>query len=274
MVELRITKYDPRNRNEYGHYLLDEWTEVEDVEEGKVSIDRYLQIEDAYVLSVRMMMNLAGISQVMIVYLEDSGDRNTVPGYDGVVLPSPPQIGQIVRGTTLDLIVRMSLRDDIFCMLEGLNGFYLHVGGEFYMFSGFEGELPSGFAPPEGVFWEPFVSPHSIDEFLESLQEDMDLPSPLVLYEQSDLLALSLLQRFLQMVDDQVVRIEAVNFQKLQQLIAHQMYAQAIIRMCKEINALELEINEYFHDLTVRYCRANCIEEKYWGSLRERIARP
>ncbi len=44
----RITKYNPENRNELWHYIVDEWTAISDVEEYNIRWNEYKKVEFAY----------------------------------------------------------------------------------------------------------------------------------------------------------------------------------------------------------------------------------
>ena len=50
MFEFRVTKYDPKKRNEAGHYLLAEWTCFSEVGDS-VCLEEYERVEGAYLQS-------------------------------------------------------------------------------------------------------------------------------------------------------------------------------------------------------------------------------
>ena len=72
---LRITKYDPKNRDHNGWYIRDEWTDYSDIGkslEGKaLTRDEYLQVESAYISSV--LIECLGLESLKAVGLEYIG---------------------------------------------------------------------------------------------------------------------------------------------------------------------------------------------------------
>lgn len=63
-----VVKYDPTNRNENGHYLVDEWTDFSDI--GKVfggklfSYKDYLDIENKIIEAIIYMFNSNGCKKI------------------------------------------------------------------------------------------------------------------------------------------------------------------------------------------------------------------
>jgi len=59
MKNFRITKYDPKNRNDKGHYLYDHWTEFDHIGrtlEGElVTIDKYLNVESDFRFQIEVI---------------------------------------------------------------------------------------------------------------------------------------------------------------------------------------------------------------------------
>ena len=56
----RITKFDPKKRNEQGHFLDNyEWTALSDIrkqEFGNVSYEEYEKIESAYAEAIKLIL--------------------------------------------------------------------------------------------------------------------------------------------------------------------------------------------------------------------------
>jgi hypothetical protein len=73
----RISKYDPRHRDQHGAYQRDEWTASSDI--GKAFVDgvlterEYLRVEGPYVSAVRRLWNEAGEPPLQIQGLETYG---------------------------------------------------------------------------------------------------------------------------------------------------------------------------------------------------------
>jgi hypothetical protein len=159
MPAYRITKYDPAFRNESGSYARDEWTSVSDIGRSyrgsKFTLEEYRLMEDAYLLAVRAVMACAGVTDATVSGLEMS-DRNRSKAY--CQLPTLCE-GQTVSDEALDWVVRLALREELWCRLSGDSGFYVHFGYDYYMYAGFTGPAPLAFAPPPGLFLEAHVSP-------------------------------------------------------------------------------------------------------------------
>ena len=73
----RVTKYDPRFRDEHGHYtLIEEWTSPSDIGEtfdgNELTLDDYLRVEEAYIDSAIAFMEENGIQSVRVLGLEGS----------------------------------------------------------------------------------------------------------------------------------------------------------------------------------------------------------
>ncbi|MDQ6597759.1 hypothetical protein E2K98_25370 [Bacillus salipaludis] len=68
MFSWRITKYNPKKREEEGSYLdLEEWTSFSEVGK-KVSEEEYLKTESNYLNSITRFMNETGYKKL---YLDD-----------------------------------------------------------------------------------------------------------------------------------------------------------------------------------------------------------
>ena len=67
----------------------------------------------------------------------------------------------VVSDQDLDKVVRMTLREVIWCKMIGDNGVYLHFGYDYYMYIGSNIEAASLGAPPQGMFYEEMESPYA-----------------------------------------------------------------------------------------------------------------
>jgi hypothetical protein len=123
MNEYRITKYNPQNRNEFGHYLdIDEWTEFCEVG-SKVSLQEYEIIESNYIVSAIDLISNCTFSGLTIQGLEDY--RNNCPHKEGA----------LISLEKLNAVLRSLLRGDYWCKLESQEAF-IHIGYDFYMYVG------------------------------------------------------------------------------------------------------------------------------------------
>lgn len=67
--------------------------------------------------------------------------------------------GLALRGSAVDDVVRLALREVVWCRLESPSGFFVHFGYDYYMYVG----TPEAIEPPTvspRVFVEEFPSPY------------------------------------------------------------------------------------------------------------------
>jgi hypothetical protein len=135
----RLTKYDPRKRNTDGYFIGEEWTSVSDI--GRtlggqtLSLSEYLECENAYVESVRVLLAAADISSMRVTDLSQGLPEHQFR-LDDAVSESCRQVKdqQAVSGSSLEGIVRGCLREYMWCRLSGDGGSYLHFGYDYYMY--------------------------------------------------------------------------------------------------------------------------------------------
>jgi hypothetical protein len=158
----RVSKYDPRLRGPDGAYLVEDWTSASDI--GKtVSESEYRRVETNYTFAVRRFLQACGLDSLRVVDLESHP-----AALDGL----PPGIAAETRnhlgfagsdcaasGEALDWIVRLTLREAIWCRLNGEGGFYVHFGYDYYMYIGSD-DLAGAPDMPEGIFAEELSSPY------------------------------------------------------------------------------------------------------------------
>ena len=149
MNEYRVTKYNPENRNDHGHYLdKEEWTEFCEVGK-KVSLEEYTNIETAYIESAVDFISGSGIREFKVVALEDSSGQSKYKDND------------VVPVAALESVIRSLLRGEFWCRLESDLGF-IHVGWDYYMYVGVSSIGSSAIerAQNRGLFVETFNSPY------------------------------------------------------------------------------------------------------------------
>lgn len=129
MNSVRITKYDPRNRDANGHYtLVDEWASISDVGksfQGKIlTMEQYLAIEEKYIQAVEVLLQKNGSSDIAIVDLENHTDETAMDLSEGKT---------ISRNLMSDL-VKLILREKVWGRLVANNQFEIHFGYDYYMY--------------------------------------------------------------------------------------------------------------------------------------------
>ena len=152
MQQFRLTKYDPQHRNESGDYLVDEWTEFSDI--GKafngivLTLDVYENIERNYIETACQLLGMTTIQVFSATDIEGS---------------FPCDIDQkSISITVLPNILRGLLRNEFWCRLITHEGFYIHIGRDYYMYLGLPGQVESAteIAKNNGLFLEPSESPY------------------------------------------------------------------------------------------------------------------
>jgi hypothetical protein len=169
MANYRVTKYDPALRLSNGTYSKLEWTSVSDIGrtyDGRIfDWAEYVRVEDRYVETVLLFLESSAVRSLRVVDLQRHNYRSeTLP-----TSPSGAAIAQLallsdgieVAGPDLVWVIRLALREVIWCRLEGSNGVYVHFGYDYYMYLGSE-ETDVALPPslPPGMFAEVFGSPY------------------------------------------------------------------------------------------------------------------
>lgn len=154
----RVTKYNPVNRDENGYYLKDEWTSFSDI--GKLyngiefTIEEYLKYEKAYIDSILVIMDCNNIDNLNIInlekYEEDNEYLNTFTE------------GMLLSNSQIKEVVRLVLRDEMWCKLIKDDSFFVHFGYDFYMYIGANNKCDEliTFIEDKDIFIETFVSPY------------------------------------------------------------------------------------------------------------------
>ncbi len=158
MLQYRITKYDPARRDDRGAFLDDDWTAVSDI--GRcfagviLTVERYKEVEAAYVTTACDFLKEAGFSPLQISGLENRGEP-----------PLPFKEGDLITCDGLPVILRHLLREELWCRLEAPEGFF-HAGYDLYMYIGVPCPCPKAqrAAQKRGLFGESFLSPYLRDE--------------------------------------------------------------------------------------------------------------
>lgn len=170
MSAYRITKYNPMLRNGQGAYLADEWTSVSDI--GKMfravqfNIQDYLATESRYVDSALYLWGLAQCPPLYVNSLETINYKThlgNLPELCDVAHEFMPEKNQmLIDRVIIARVVRLILREFLWCKLEAKTGFYFHFGYDYYMYcGGVELSSENRDAVAEvGLFVEDFSSPY------------------------------------------------------------------------------------------------------------------
>jgi len=174
MISYRITKYDPRLRDKQGSYEPDEWTSVLDIGKqypsGILNVRDYLSTEDLYVDSVLYLWQLAKCPALFVTSLESNALKHAkrrllacCPELLKVAdQPIPLNDQELQDPVLLARVVRLILRELIWCKLQAKKQFFIHFGWDYYMYcGGVELDTEARLAITDmGLFVEPFRSPY------------------------------------------------------------------------------------------------------------------
>jgi hypothetical protein len=165
MGEFRISKYDPALRNSDGSFVGETWTSISDI--GRVfqgelfTEEEYLATEEAYVAAIRSTMRACGIEELRVKDLEVLQEgSDSVPRSGNQVAPAlVPVEGVTLSSQEVDAVVRLVLRECVWCRLVGDAGFFVHFGYDFYVYIG---TGSADIRPPVShtLFVEEFPSPY------------------------------------------------------------------------------------------------------------------
>ncbi|MED4531197.1 hypothetical protein [Metabacillus fastidiosus] len=160
MHSWRVTKYDPLNRDINGFYLdSNEWTCFSDV--GKtVSLEKYLQVEQKYVNAIIAFMNEMDINKLYINDLEQYSEEIRAQNVTEFV--SKLWIGKGITIGEIEELIKLTLRNVIWCKLELKKQFFVHFGYDYYMYIGARENCyrTQEKVTSSGLYIEEFVSPY------------------------------------------------------------------------------------------------------------------
>jgi len=178
MYSWRITKYDPKNRDENGFYQKDEWISLYDIgrkyHDVEFTLEEYLFYENAYIDAVIRIMDG---NNAEFLRIEALAEKKTFKkegmkrfGYIENADLNEPEVKErydslennmLVSKQDIALIVRFVLREITWCKLVS-DQMYVHFGYDYYMFIGSEKPLHEALDAIEenGLFVEAMESPY------------------------------------------------------------------------------------------------------------------
>lgn len=166
MQSYRVTKYDPKERNGHGVYVVEDWissSNIGDSINGQIlTLDNYLQSENNYVRCIKQLLSLSEISDLKVASLEDYREGDGAEYYATFGDTSYGlkfKEGQVVSGEFISNIIRLALREELWCKLECSNGF-IHFGHDFYCYVGISTAIDIETVQIPGIFIEKFESPY------------------------------------------------------------------------------------------------------------------
>jgi len=163
----RITKYNPKYRDENGTYKKNEWTSIHDVgkefDGTQVTFHSYLIVEDAYVNAINRIIAGNGINSIKVEELEKASyfDYQDLSSMGAKQYFKSLKNNADVSICNVEIIVRLLLREMMWCKLS-CESMFVHFGYDYYMYIGSEKTLEDELAIIEsnGLFVETMLSPY------------------------------------------------------------------------------------------------------------------
>lgn len=130
MIELYrygISKYDPRLRDKSRRYLKEDWTGVGDIgkvyEGEKLTVDKYLEVEDAYISAIEAILNLMKIPKLHVTNLRRIYTLKELWKYHGhheglynskmIEYFTCAEGKKVVKRHEVEILLRLLLREDL-----------------------------------------------------------------------------------------------------------------------------------------------------------------
>lgn len=142
----RITKYNPKFRDNVGKYKNSDWTFISD----NVPMEDYLKYENKYAKTVIDCVSLCGVKKLIVTPI---GHENSQFKLSRTKL----EINSKDWGS-IDTIVRLVLREKFWAKINSTKSFYVHFGWDYYMYIG--GSFKLKMNKINGLYIEEFKSPY------------------------------------------------------------------------------------------------------------------
>lgn len=173
MYSWRITKYNPKFRNNKGVYTKDEWTSLSDIGKifngKKLTLNDYIKIESSYIKSIISFIKVLKIPYLIITDLEKHDlDYSVVNKYNEIYSDAIINIFNNIKNNTeydieqITLICKLALREHLWLKLKYTEEIFIHFGYDYYMYIGsnVKNDLLIEKIKDSGLFIEEFTSPY------------------------------------------------------------------------------------------------------------------
>lgn len=142
MFYWRITKYNPKNRDINGIYLLDEWTcysQVGTMVDGKLlTYAEYLLTENAYINAVNLFMDCNNLAGLLITCLEKYWELDEDLNLDPTMIEFFKCLKnrRKLNKNEIEIAARLMLRNKFWCKLGIKNTMLVFFSYDYYMYLG------------------------------------------------------------------------------------------------------------------------------------------
>lgn len=149
MPEYRITKYNPKLRNEKGYYMKEEWTSCSDIgrmyNDGEFTAKEYLSTEKKYLQTIAYILKKENVQSMTITgYERGLAVRKTQRNFEkcGLHLQESEkrflrraQNGMEIPVGKLPWVLRLLLRECFWCVLKDpVTGCKIEVDFDYYVY--------------------------------------------------------------------------------------------------------------------------------------------
>lgn len=139
MYYYRISKYNPKFRDNHGNYILNDWTSFSDIGKeylGKtLTLEEYKRVEDLYIDFVLLSMQKTDTDYLVIQELEKNGSKKDILELSSKskCLYQKLDNNLLIGVDNISMLLQLQLRDLIWAKLisESLT---VHFGYDYYMY--------------------------------------------------------------------------------------------------------------------------------------------
>ena len=158
-MKVRITKYNPANRNENGHYTKDEWTcfSLTGTKDGP-TWEEYKSVEDKYWQVLDSILVSLGIETLKISGLEYDGPGRDIK-YSYGELDHLDDLLETVKANDMEVtkdqfhtLFKAVMRNVIWFDTSGKDDAFVDFGGDYYLYAG--SNISFDWVDVEGIFVE------------------------------------------------------------------------------------------------------------------------
>lgn len=146
MFGYRITKYNPKNRNEHGYYQKEDWIGVSDIGKTfckkKLTLQKYLQVEDAYAQAIITIMDYLKLESLTLknfvklrIFHPELLNQEMLNVYNN------SYNNEQIDKTKVHLLTKLSLREEIASTFES-NDMFVAFDYDYYMVIATSKEIP------------------------------------------------------------------------------------------------------------------------------------
>ncbi|HJZ24328.1 MAG TPA: hypothetical protein VJ201_07780 [Candidatus Babeliales bacterium] len=164
----RITKYNPKYRNENGVFLNDEWCIYSEIgktfNSNRFDFKEYARIEKLYIDAIELFMECHNIASLQIDTLEKKRKlKKDIHNTDDMVqVFQNVEDGDWVEQAHIKDLCKLILRDKLWYKLKYSRKMFVHFGWDFYMYIGSSLACDKAITviKESGLFVELFKSPY------------------------------------------------------------------------------------------------------------------